>query len=122
MAQLVLNGKIDPKLSYHTMFATRETQSQLQRFTIQCNREKLWVCSSSQTSAPTLGNVASTNYSNIGRYLAHNVAALPTVYMQIAWDVSLQMHEGKHFIMFDRPWLIWNKTFNFKKDQFFRIA
>ena len=76
MAQLVLNGKIDPKLSYHTMFATRETQSQLQRFTIQCNREKLWVCSSSQTSAPALGSVASTNYSNIGRYLAHNVAAL----------------------------------------------
>ena len=122
MAQLVLNGKIDPKLSYHNMIATRETQSQLQRFTIQCNREKLWVCSSSHTSAPALGSVASTNYSIIGRYLAHNVAALPTVYMQIAWDVSLQMHEGKHFIMFDRPWLIWNKTINFKKDQFFRIA
>ena len=122
MAQLVLNGKIDPKLSYHTMFATRDTQSQLQRFTIQCNREELWVCSSSQTSAPALGSVASTNYSIIGRYLAHNVAALPTVYMQIAWDVSLQSPEGKHFIMFDRPWLIWNKTFNFKKEQIFRIA
>ena len=124
MAQLVLNGKIDPKLSYHTMFATRETQSQLQRFTIQCNREKLWVCSSSHTSAPALGSAggASTMYHNIGKYLADNVAALPTVYMQIAWDVSVKMQAGTPFIQFDRPWLIWNKTINFKKDQFFRIA
>ena len=30
-------------------------------------------------------------YHNIGKYLADNVAALPTVYMQIAWDVSLEL-------------------------------
>ena len=57
-------------------------------------------------------------YHNIGKYLADNVAALPTVYMQIAWDVSVEMQAGTPFIQFDRPWLIWNKTINFKKDQF----
>ena len=61
-------------------------------------------------------------YHNIGKYLADNVATLPTLYMQIAWDASVEMQGGAPFIQFDRPWLIWNKTINFKKDQFFRIA
>ena len=57
-------------------------------------------------------------YHNIGKHLTENVATLPNTFMQIAWDVSLEMQSGQSFIQFDRPWLIWNKTVNFKKDQF----
>lgn len=55
-------------------------------------------------------------YHNIGKHLAENVATLPNMCMQIAWDVSLELQAGQSFIQFDRPWLIWNKTVNFKKD------
>ena len=100
IAQLVLEGKSNPKLSYHTMTVTPQIQSQLQRFTIQCNREKLWVCSSSHNAAPALGSAGpapSVMYHNIGKYLADNVATLPTLYMQIAWDASVEMQGGVAF-------------------------
>ena len=34
-------------------------------------------------------------YHNIGKYLADNVATLPTLYMQIAWDASVEMQGGR---------------------------
>ncbi len=128
IAQLALDGKPNAKVSYHTM-GTQPNVGQgkaLQRFTIQPNREKMWVCNvPRRESAPAPGSaesepVPATLWHNIGKFV--DVGNLPNMYMQIAWDVTVERQGNQDFIQFERPYLIWNKTINFKKDQWFRWA
>ncbi len=115
------------KVSYHTMGTQHdEAKSQakaLQRFTIKANREKVWICSAPRsTPAPASGSAElGPSWHNLGKYI--DVGNLPNMYMQIAWDITVELQgTQQHFIQFERPYLIWNRTLSFKKDQWFRWA
>ena len=113
LAQLALDGKPDVKLAYHNLMKQASNHKQLDRYTITLDHEKVWVGVKEDSE--------STNWSNIGKFLA-NVEGLPSPYMQIAWTTRLQLQHGKAYLQFDRPYLIWNKSMNFKKDAYFRLA
>ena len=124
MSQLLLNGKVNVTLANHTTQKIPANKGQLQRFTVAPMQKKVWQCSTPFNEKPALGsnNCSPVSWKNIGRYISHNVSSLPNQYMQVAWGVILETQVGQHMIQFERPYLIWNKTISFKKDQYIRMA
>ena len=123
LAQLALDGKPNVKLAYHSLTKQASNHKQLQRYAITIDREKVWV--SAPYIAPALGSggedSSSISWTNIGKFLG-NVDNLPNLYMQIAWSTNLDLQHGQAFLQFERPYLIWNRSISFKKDQYLRVA
>ena len=106
LAQLALDCKTDTELQYHLM--TSNNEASLQRVSITITREKVWVPKRKMDES--------------GRLQWHQMASsvdskhFPNAYFTVAWEVKLV---GK-MITFERPFLVWAKSFNFSKGHYFR--
>jgi hypothetical protein len=119
VAQLALEGKPGVKVNYHTMSTPADGISN-GRFSIEPNRKKHYLCRSPRTLQSQDGHTQDVEWHQLARYVPMN--NLPNTYLNIGWDMLLEVVSGVNSLQFDRPHLVWTKPMTFRKDEWFRWA